>query len=279
VALKVHPVGGQVAGGGRVRGGFTLIELLVVVAILVLLLSILLPGLGRARDQARGAVCGSNVRQLVLANITYAGENGGRYCPGAAGLSTLNENLRRWHGSRAAVDEPFDPQRGPLAAYLGTDGGVRACPARPAFVSGPAAFEAGCGGYGYNQSFLGQVLRRKPTGCYAIVTDLFGASAETVRRPAETVMFTDAAFAAVAGGVIEYSFCEPRFHVAYCWARMDPSIHFRHCGRASVAWCDGHVSAERRTATHRSGLYPGDPAEVDIGWFGGADDNGPFDLD
>ncbi len=39
---------------GRKRSGFTLIELLVVTSIVVLLMALMLPGLSRARKQARG---------------------------------------------------------------------------------------------------------------------------------------------------------------------------------------------------------------------------------
>ena len=62
-------------------------------------------------------------------------------------------------------------------------------------------------------------------------------------------------------------------------ARRDPSLHFRHGGRARVAWCDGHVSAERRTFTFKSLLYEGNPDRAGLGWFGPHDDNGFFDLD
>ena len=53
------------------RGGFTLIELLVVVAIIALLVSILLPSLNKAREQAKAAVCGSTLRSFGQASAVY----------------------------------------------------------------------------------------------------------------------------------------------------------------------------------------------------------------
>lgn len=57
--------------------GFTLIELLVVTAIIALLIGLLLPSLGRARESARASVCLSNLRQMFLACRLYADENKG----------------------------------------------------------------------------------------------------------------------------------------------------------------------------------------------------------
>jgi prepilin-type N-terminal cleavage/methylation domain-containing protein len=59
----------------RTRDAFTLIELLVVIAIIALLISILLPALGKARLVSQGAKCMSNMRQIVLGVVQYAQDN------------------------------------------------------------------------------------------------------------------------------------------------------------------------------------------------------------
>ncbi|MBI4719323.1 MAG: hypothetical protein HY763_16125 [Planctomycetes bacterium] len=246
-----------------------------VLSVVSLLASLLLPSLSAARAQALAVTCGSNVRQVSLANGYYAEEFAGVYCPGA---SDFLRNLHRWHGTRKKISQPFDPHTGPLSSYLGAEGAVRQCPAFPAaeVADHSGGFERGNGGYGYNNAFVGVQVHPYASGEFVVATDRAGAVVTSIRRPAETVMFTDAAFA--ADRLIEYSFAEPRFQPQYPSARFDPSVHFRHHGMANVSWCDGHVDAHRRAFTWSSGLYAASPARLELGWFGDADDNSLFDL-
>ena len=59
------------------KQGFTLIELLVVMVIIALLVGLLLPALGRAREEARKTQCRSNLRQIGLATVIYCNDNKG----------------------------------------------------------------------------------------------------------------------------------------------------------------------------------------------------------
>ena len=74
VSWKSSDVRTRIDGVSRAVG-FTLIELLVVVSIIALLVSILLPALGKAREHARAVTCASNQRQLVMGIIYYAEDN------------------------------------------------------------------------------------------------------------------------------------------------------------------------------------------------------------
>jgi prepilin-type N-terminal cleavage/methylation domain-containing protein/prepilin-type processing-associated H-X9-DG protein len=77
------------------RGGFTLIELLVVVAIIALLIAILIPSLGRAKDNAKGVSCLANLRAIGQISVIYNNENSNCMVPSfykTNGNTTSNES-------------------------------------------------------------------------------------------------------------------------------------------------------------------------------------------
>jgi prepilin-type N-terminal cleavage/methylation domain-containing protein/prepilin-type processing-associated H-X9-DG protein len=111
------------------RRAFTLIELLVVIAVIALLIGLLLPAIGRAREAGRAVVCMSNQRQLALSMFQYAGDH--RVIPGAYWQGPINLD---WCGKNN-VRYTMAPQnyRHPLEAsvlreYLQTVDKIMECP-------------------------------------------------------------------------------------------------------------------------------------------------------
>ncbi len=102
------------AGATSPRGdrhrGFTLIELLVVIAIISLLISILLPSLSRARDQAKSVHCLARLKEFGNALATYENISGGmlppaRWFPADEDLDLDSETTKPRRRSRGRVSE------------------------------------------------------------------------------------------------------------------------------------------------------------------------------
>ncbi|MBL7153091.1 MAG: type II secretion system protein [Phycisphaerae bacterium] len=72
----------------KIRKAFTLVELLVVISIIALLMAILVPVLGRARERGRRVVCMGNIRQFIVGIQVYAGDYA-EYLP--SGLSDFTD--------------------------------------------------------------------------------------------------------------------------------------------------------------------------------------------
>jgi prepilin-type N-terminal cleavage/methylation domain-containing protein/prepilin-type processing-associated H-X9-DG protein len=119
--------------GRKTRSAFSLVELLVVLGVIALLIAILIPVLGRARESARSTACLANVQQWGQAFQMYLNDNSnGRPMPAwtSSDLTTLRwwEMLSPYHervqaallcpDAAVASDESPDPGNGVRRTYV-----------------------------------------------------------------------------------------------------------------------------------------------------------------
>jgi prepilin-type N-terminal cleavage/methylation domain-containing protein len=113
-----------------VRKGFTIVELLVVISIIALLIGLLLPALGKARDSARLHQSSSNLRQVGAAHLMYASEwNDRQFQLSRDDFGAFGNNLQEYFASQGSYNIPLGWAQGfqwigglPRTGYFWTNG-------------------------------------------------------------------------------------------------------------------------------------------------------------
>ena len=206
--------------------GFTLVELLVVIGIIALLISILLPALGKARRSAEQQACASNLRQLAIAAYSYAVDSKGYCVPSGISVMKGSDTIDGVTGSfymswdyehvNGLGMDAYSFQRGYLGPYLKTDKVIQC----PTFVNYNLPVTTVPETYGIALSTANKITRITQSCDTAIFADAILAGSKTISRPTE--IFSPSA------------------------SPDTDAFHGRHGGDrgiGNIAFYDGHVDA------------------------------------
>lgn len=238
------------------RRAFTLVELLVVIGIIALLISILLPALGRAKETAKRIKCLSNLRQMVVSAHLYANEFRGFYPPA------------QWNDKPGVKQEwDFALENGVIVPGLlwrgRTSMGVQQCPSYDGRSNSPGDPYTG---YNYNTSFIGRGYREGPP-----------AKMTQVRAPVQTIVFGDGQWKLGANKYMRSPRPSPT-EDPWAWAEFSSgkaagTQGFRHLRYTNAAFCDGHAESILTPAFLRT------RTDVAKGTGFISEDNSLYDLD
>lgn len=207
--------------------GFTLIELLVVISVVAVLMAILLPVLGRARQQGKAIMCLSNLRQLAIASQVYINNNDG--CYPIAYMYKFTDSMfiyYAWDFTSIKNWDTLEQKVIPGLLWQGeTIEKIQQC---PSFKGSDNWLADPYTGYNYNTSYIGHGQGE---------SIVLPTMAIMVKRPSQCALFGDGQYAGGANKFMRAPW--PSEGDAAFFGRVAGTQGYRHCGKTNVAYCDG----------------------------------------
>lgn len=237
--------------------GFTLVEMLVVVAIIALLASLLYPSIQGALDRANTAKCQAHMRQLVRGCHAFAADHCGSLPPLYTLAVYFPEIDQTADKIIDSVGELVLAWPDLIRPYVGNDAAF-SCPAlRSNAMPGYGGMRSTIHplGIGLNYSTIGQIWQ-SPEEFQKVIR---------VDNASKVVVFADAGGGAFATGNFTDRKDTPGCGSAVIRGNLETGdlVMPRHCGRANIAFLDGHVESLAPAEIDWGTRNPSSPA---VGW-------------
>ncbi|MEM8734690.1 MAG: DUF1559 domain-containing protein, partial [Planctomycetota bacterium] len=115
----------SISSAKKPKWGFTLVELMVVISIIAILMGLLIPAVMSARESARAASCGNNLKNLWEATLQHVADNPRGFLPKASSGDDCrywikDELVRGWSIYRPLlkyIDKPLFDQSASLESW------------------------------------------------------------------------------------------------------------------------------------------------------------------